>query len=40
MFVLYSALGLTVSLGIMEWGKHIVMLVFNKELDVNGCPLV
>jgi len=36
----YCALILTASLGVMEWLKHIGMLVFSEELDVNGCPLI
>jgi len=35
-----SALGLTLSMGILEWGKHIVKLMLDDELDINGCPLV
>ena len=35
-----GALILTASLGVMEWLKHIWMLVFSEELDVNGCPLI
>ena len=35
-----SAFALTASLGVLEWLKHIVMIYFNIELDINGCALL
>jgi len=37
---LSSALALTASLGVMECVRHILTLLLNIEVDVNGCPLI
>ena len=34
-----SSSGFTISMGILEWIKHIVRLIFDKDLNINGCPL-
>ena len=34
------ALGLTLPLGIIKWVKHLFMILFNMEVDVNGCALI
>ena len=35
-----ATLALVVSLGLLEWIKHIFMIYYNIELDINGCPLL